>query len=107
MDASWLARNGLVSRPLHSARVRQPSRRLARGPPFSLVRLPVRPDLSAPQLARLGYMYAMGFAARCKYYFVWKWAEGSLDAGLLGFSGFSADGTASWERGKNVRPPPD
>ena len=58
-----------------------------------------------PQLARLGYMYAMGFAARCKYYFVWKWAEGSLDAGLLGFSGFSADGTASWERGKNVRPP--
>jgi lysophospholipid acyltransferase len=57
---------------------------------------------------KLCYMWAMGLAARCKYYFVWRWAEAAGAAGGLGWSGYepAKDGSskpvARWERCANV-----
>ena len=65
--------------------------------------------------AKLLYMHAMGFAARCKYYFVWLLADAACCAGGLGWSGYSDDDSsgdeakkstkvAKWERTVNVHP---
>lgn len=45
---------------------------------------------------RIAFMWAMSFAARCKYYFVWKWAEAACDASGLGWSG------TAWDRCRNI-----
>jgi len=45
---------------------------------------------------RLAYMWAMGLAARCKYYFVWKWAEAACNAAGLGWGG------VAWDRARNI-----
>ena len=75
---------------------------------------------SRPVAAKLGYMYAMAVAARCKYYFVWLMADAACCAGGLGWSGYeteaattadkdgnktkSSKAVAKWERTRNVDP---
>ena len=49
--------------------------------------------------ARIAFMWAMSFAARCKYYFVWKWAEAACDASGRGWGGSA---TNAWDRGRNI-----
>ena len=39
---------------------------------------------------KIGWMWAMGFAARNKYYFVWLWAEAACDSCGQGWSGWAA-----------------
>jgi len=47
---------------------------------------------------KLLYMWAMAFAARCKYYFVWLWAEAACVASGLAWSG------TDWSRCRNIQP---
>ena len=72
--------------------------------------------------AKVAYMHAMGFASRCKYYFVWLLADAACCAGGLGWSGYreatpaTTNGdskstkektkrlVATWERTCNVHP---
>ena len=73
--------------------------------------------------AKVAYMHAMGFASRCKYYFVWLLADAACCAGGLGWSGYdeaepaangdkkggaskkaAAKKVAKWERTCNVHP---
>jgi len=73
--------------------------------------------------AKVAYMHAMAFAARCKYYFVWLLADAACCAGGLGWSGYEAaaspaggksesesasksksKGVAKWERTRNIDP---
>ena len=49
--------------------------------------------------AKLGYMYAMAFAARCKYYFVWLLTDAACCAGGLGWSGYSEPSAAADDDG--------
>ena len=64
-------------------------------------------------LSKILYMHAMGFAARCKYYFVWTLADAACCAGGLGWSGYAdneggdkkkSTKVAKWERTGNVHP---
>jgi lysophospholipid acyltransferase len=41
---------------------------------------------------KLAYMWAMGFASRCKYYFVWSWADVACRVGGLGWAGWQPKG---------------
>jgi lysophospholipid acyltransferase len=58
-------------------------------------------------LYKVLYMWAMGFAARNKYYFVWQWAEAACCAGGVGWAGFETEGPAAgtprWDRCCNVQ----
>ena len=78
--------------------------------------------------AKVAYMHAMAFSARCMYYFIWLLADAACCAGGLGWSGFEAvdgggeksgskeasakkagkakqqRGIAKWERTCNVHP---
>lgn len=74
--------------------------------------MPLEMLLSLAQRSRrLLFLFGL-VKGRCKYYFVWKWAEAACDAGGLGFSGWAPGapgapegtrGAALWERGCNVR----
>lgn len=54
-------------------------------------------------LFRLVYMWAMGFTARCKYYFAWTWAHASCMTSGQSWTGYDpATGRADWSRASNI-----
>jgi lysophospholipid acyltransferase len=47
-------------------------------------------------------MYCMGIIARCKYYFVWLWAEAACDASGLGWRAGASRSAGAWDRCRNI-----